>query len=114
MILSDDNVVIYRHKFLLCTVKNQLCNPSKTRALDFKREIPRLRFCLVPITIEINRPTFLRQRDQLCPTEGKSTVNASSAAANASPWRKAHYAVLYKAARSLGVSTCGAKSGSPV
>jgi hypothetical protein len=54
MVPSDDNALIYRHNFFATRQKNRLADPSKIRALDFKREFRRFGICAVSATIGID------------------------------------------------------------
>jgi hypothetical protein len=54
-ISSYCNALNFRRKFLLCTMKNRLPDPSEICALEFKREIQRLEISSVSATIGVNR-----------------------------------------------------------
>jgi hypothetical protein len=50
--------LICQHKFFRHAAKNRLADPSKIRALEFKREFRRFRICSVSGTIGIDRSIF--------------------------------------------------------
>jgi hypothetical protein len=55
IVLSHGNALILRRKFFLRMKKNRLTDPSKIRALEFKREFRRFRICSVSGAIGIDR-----------------------------------------------------------